>query len=89
MHGAMQTKVEFLKKLPSPARLAEALAFKPEKFLLVYDRQLAKSKGFREWLKEYPHAYPVKSGESLRGPCVGWKIPMALRTSPSIWRGAS
>ena len=66
MHVGMQTKVEFLKKLPSPARLAEALAFKPEKFLLVYDRQLAKSKVFCEWLRDYPHAYPVKSGESLK-----------------------
>jgi hypothetical protein len=46
-HANSHTMVEFLKKLPSDSRLSESLAQKPEKFLLIYDKRLAKkvSKG--------------------------------------------
>ena len=61
-----KTKVEFFKKLPSEARLAEFLGFKPEKILVIYDRQLRGSEGFGKWLKEFPYGYPVRSGEDLK-----------------------
>ncbi len=46
-----KTKVEFLKKLPSEARITEALGFKPEKVLVIYDKRLVKFDGFKKWLK--------------------------------------
>lgn len=61
-----QTKVEFLKKLPSEARLAESLGFKPEKFLIIYDKKLRSSDTVSKWLKEFPLTYPVSGGESLK-----------------------
>jgi 3-dehydroquinate synthase len=61
-----KTKVEFLKKLPSEARLAEALGFKPEKILVVYDKQLYKNDVVRKWLKDFPLTYAVSSGERLK-----------------------
>lgn len=62
----LASKVEFLKKLPSPARLRESLEDKPEKFLIIYDKQLAKNEVFSKWLKEYRFVYPVSAGESLK-----------------------
>jgi len=62
----MKTKVEFLKNLPSRERLSESLGFKPEKFLVVYDKRLAKNDQIKKWLKEYVLAYPVTAGESLK-----------------------
>lgn len=61
-----KTKVEFLKKLPSPARLAEALGFKPEKYLVVYDKRLKKNENLEKWLKEFRYTYPVSGGERLK-----------------------
>lgn len=61
-----QTKVEFLKKLPSEARLAESLGFKPEKYLIVYDKKLRNSDGVKRWLKDFPLSYAVSGGESLK-----------------------
>jgi 3-dehydroquinate synthase len=61
-----KTKVEFLKKLPSEARLAEALGFKPEKILVVYDKTLVKDDTVKKWLKDFPLNYAVSSGERLK-----------------------
>jgi 3-dehydroquinate synthase len=61
-----KTKVEFLKKLPSEARLAEALGFKPEKILIVYDKALIKSSLVKTWLESFPLSYGVSSGEGLK-----------------------
>jgi len=61
-----KTKVEFLKKLPSKDRLAEALGFKPEKFLVIYDKRLAKNDTVKKWLKDYTLSYPVSAGEDLK-----------------------
>lgn len=61
-----KTKVEFLKKLPSEARIAEALGFKPEKILVVYDKKLAKTDQVKKWLTEFPLNYAVNSGEGLK-----------------------
>lgn len=61
-----KTKVEFLQKLPSKARLAEALGFKPEKILIVYDKRLQKNDVIAKWLKEFSFTYPVSSGEKLK-----------------------
>lgn len=60
------TKVEYLKKLPSREKLSEVLGFKPQKFLLIYDKKLAKNDAVKKWLKEYTLAYPVAAGESLK-----------------------
>jgi 3-dehydroquinate synthase len=61
-----KTKVEFLKKPPSEARLAESLGFKPEKVLVIYDRKLKDIRPVRHWLREFDHTYGVRSGESLK-----------------------
>ncbi len=61
-----KTKVDFLKKLPSEARLAESLGFKPEKILVVYDKRLLKTDGTAKWLKDFPYAYGVSAGEDLK-----------------------
>jgi 3-dehydroquinate synthase len=61
-----KTKVEFLKKLPSEARITEALGFKPEKILVIYDKKLAKDEPVAKWLKEFPLHYAVASGEGLK-----------------------
>lgn len=61
-----KTKVEFLKKLPSEARLAESLGFKPEKYLVVYDKRLLKFDGIKKWLKDFPYTYRVSGGEDLK-----------------------
>lgn len=61
-----KTKVEFLRKLPSPARLSESLGFTPEKFLVVYDKRLSKNDGFHKWLKEFKFTYDVSAGEGLK-----------------------
>ncbi len=65
-NGDAKTKVEFLKKLPSRERLSEALGFKPEKFLVIYDKRLAKNDTVKKWLKDYALAYPVPAGEDLK-----------------------
>jgi 3-dehydroquinate synthase len=61
-----KTKVEFLKKLPSEARLAESLGFKPEKILVLYDSRLSKIEGIRKWLADYPYKYSLSAGEGLK-----------------------
>jgi 3-dehydroquinate synthase len=61
-----KTKVEFLKKLPSEARLAESLGFRPEKFLVVYDKRLARTENIAKWLKDFSYTYPVYGGEGLK-----------------------
>ena len=61
-----KTKVEFLKKLPSESRLAEAIGFKPEKTLIIFDKRLEKNDSIRKWLKEFPLRYAVSSGEKLK-----------------------
>jgi 3-dehydroquinate synthase len=61
-----QTKVEFLKKLPSEARLAESLGFKPEKYLIVYDKKMRNTDTVKKWLKDFPLSYGVSGGESLK-----------------------
>lgn len=61
-----QTKVEFLKKLPSEARLVESLGFRPEKYLIVYDKRLRSSDVVKRWLKDFPYTYPVRGGESVK-----------------------
>lgn len=61
-----KTKVEFLKKLPTESRLAESLGFKPEKYLVIYDKHLRKNPDVAKWLKDFPLSYPVAAGESLK-----------------------
>ncbi|MBX3020996.1 MAG: 3-dehydroquinate synthase [Bdellovibrionales bacterium] len=61
-----KTKVEFLKKLPSRERMAESLGFKPEKFVVIYDKRLAKHEGFAKWIGDFTMAYPVGAGERLK-----------------------
>ncbi len=61
-----QTKVEFLKKLPSESRLSESLGFKPEKILVVYDKKMGKTDVVAKWLRDFPLTYPVSGGESLK-----------------------
>lgn len=61
-----KTKVELLKKLPSRERLVESLGVKPEKFLVVYDKRLAKNEAIRKWLKDFVLPYPVHGGEKLK-----------------------
>lgn len=61
-----KTKVEFLRKLPSESRLSESLGFKPEKYLLIYDKRLAKTDFINKWLKDFPYTYPVHGGEDLK-----------------------
>ncbi len=61
-----KTKVEFLKKLPSRERLVESLGFKPEKFLVVYDKRLHKNDMVDKWLKDFVLPYPVTAGENLK-----------------------
>ena len=61
-----KTKVEFLKKLPNKARLSDALGFKPEKFLVVYDKRLKKVDAINKWLQEFQVLYPVSGGEDLK-----------------------
>lgn len=62
----MRSRVEFLRKLPSVSRLSDSMVGKPEKFLLIYDSQLEKKPGFKDWIKKYPYSYRVKAGESLK-----------------------
>lgn len=62
----MKSKVEFLKKLPSKERLTEALGFKPEKYVIICDRQIAKLPEAKKWLSEFACVYPVKGGEDLK-----------------------
>jgi 3-dehydroquinate synthase len=64
--GNAKTKVEFLRKLPSGARLSESLGFTPEKFLIVYDKKLARVEALAKWLKDFPFVYPVTAGEGLK-----------------------
>lgn len=61
-----KTKVEFLKKLPSRERLCESIGFKPEKFLVIYDKRLTRSEGAKKWLNDFTLAYPVTGGEGLK-----------------------
>ncbi len=61
-----KTKVEFLKKLPSRDRLSESLGFKPEKFLVIYDKRLTRNEGAKKWLGDFTLAYPVTGGEGLK-----------------------
>lgn len=62
----MKTRVEFLRKLPSPSRLNESLENKPEKFLIIYDGRLESSKTFKEWVGSYRFTYKVRGGEALK-----------------------
>lgn len=61
-----KTKVEFLNKLPSRQRLIDSLGFKPEKFLVVYDKRLTKNDAIAKWVKDFVLPYPVSAGESLK-----------------------
>src|SRR5882757_7430340 len=61
-----KTKVEFLKKPPSMARLADSLGFKPEKILIIFDKKLRNNSAVRPWLKDFPLTYGVSSGEGLK-----------------------
>jgi 3-dehydroquinate synthase len=60
------SKVEFLKKLPSAARLGESLDEKPEKYLIIYDSRLRKNDTVAKWLKDFRYTYPVSAGEKLK-----------------------
>lgn len=61
-----KTKVEFLRKLPSRARLTESLSGHPEKYLLIYDKRLERVEGVGKWIKEFKYVYPVTAGEDLK-----------------------
>ncbi len=61
-----KTKVEFLRKMPSRARMAESLAHPPEKYLLIYDKRLAHLEVVQKGLKEFKYLYPVTAGENLK-----------------------
>jgi 3-dehydroquinate synthase len=61
-----KTRVEFLRKLPTRERLSESLGFKPEKFLVIYDKRLTKADGASKWLKDFALTYPVSAGEDLK-----------------------
>ena len=61
------TKVDFLKKLPSRERLAEALGHRPEKYLVIYDKKLPKIDATaKKWLADFALTYPVTGGERLK-----------------------
>lgn len=62
----MKSKVEFLKSLPSKAKMTEALGFKPEKYLIVCDRTVEKSPEVKKWLKDFAYVYSVRGGEDLK-----------------------
>lgn len=62
----MKSRVIYLKKLPTLNRIGETLGHKPEKVLVIYDRQMEKSSFFKDWLKKHPYTYKVKAGESLK-----------------------
>jgi 3-dehydroquinate synthase len=61
-----KTRVEFLRKLPTRERLSDSLGFKPEKFLVIYDKRLSKADGVSKWLKDFALTYPVSGGEDLK-----------------------
>lgn len=44
----------------------EALGFKPEKYLVIYDRKLASDPEFAQWIKGFKFTMPVKAGEELK-----------------------
>jgi 3-dehydroquinate synthase len=62
----MKSKVEFLKKWPTESKLTEAVGFKPEKFLILYDRRLSKNAEFAKWIKDFKFAMPLSGGEELK-----------------------
>ncbi len=56
----MRTRLHFLNKLELPM-------VTPEMAILIYDRKLLRAvPGFKNWLKKYPHAFPVNAGEKLK-----------------------
>jgi 3-dehydroquinate synthase len=83
------SKVEFLKKLPSEAKLSEILGAKPDKFLLIYDLQLEKNPEAKKWIKDFKFSYAVRGGEELKDiASVGDHIKKILKlVSPFSVRG--
>jgi 3-dehydroquinate synthase len=61
-----KTKVEFLKKLPSKERLQESIGLKPEKYVVIYDKKLARTESVKKWLGDFTVAYGVSAGEELK-----------------------
>lgn len=61
-----KTKVDFLRRLPGKERLAETLGFKPEKYLVIYDKRLRKNEAAMRWLKDFQLSYPVSAGEEIK-----------------------
>jgi len=61
-----RTRVDFLEKLPGPARIAEALGFKPGKTLVIYDKRLRRRADVKAWLGDFPLTYAVEGGEKLK-----------------------
>lgn len=55
-----QPKVISAKSFPSKH------ALKADQALLIYDRYLLKTPGFKKWSSRFPHQYAVQSGEGLK-----------------------
>ena len=61
-----RSRVDFLEKMPGPARITEALGFTPDKILVIYDRRLRKNAAVKAWLRAFPLGYAVEGGEKLK-----------------------
>jgi 3-dehydroquinate synthase len=61
-----KTRVEFLKRPPSRAKLTECLASPHEKYLVIYDKKLKRSEATKKWLNEFKFTYAVDGGEGLK-----------------------
>lgn len=62
----MLSRVEFEKKWPTKAALSEAIGSSPEKFLILYDRELTKNPDFKKWLAGFEYSYGLGAGEDLK-----------------------
>ena len=63
----MDTKIAYLKKLPTLKKLSEILGYAPDQTLVVYDRKLEKDEAVSKWLKVGQKIeYPVTAGERLK-----------------------
>lgn len=63
----MDTKIAYLKKLPTLKKLSEILGYAPDQTLVIYDRKLEKEESVSKWLKVGQKIeYPVSAGERLK-----------------------
>ena len=63
----MDTKIAYLKKLPTLKKLSEIIGYAPTQTLVIYDRKLEKTSTISKWLKTGQKVdYPVTAGEKLK-----------------------